>query len=239
MFINTKYRSEEPEIMDDFAMEGEVLREALDKIAKINQLLGGNQLTLQGVQELIVKIPKGTVITIVDVGCGNGDMLRTLANFGLKNNLNFRLIGIDANNFTINHAIKLSEKYLNISYRCEDVFDKPFEELKYDIVLCTLTLHHFKENEVLRLLMIFNANSRIGIVINDLQRSAVAYRLFQALCFVFKLNPMSREDGLVSILRGFKKEDLVLFSKKLKFKNYKIQWKWAFRYQWIIWKIRG
>lgn len=70
MFINTKYRSEEPEIMDDFAMEGEVLREALDKIAKINQLLGGNQLTLQGVQELIVKIPKGTVITIVDVGCG-------------------------------------------------------------------------------------------------------------------------------------------------------------------------
>ena len=162
-----------------------------------------------------------------------------MSNFGLKNNLNFRLIGIDANNFTINHAIKLSEKYPNISYRCEDVFDKPLEEVKDDIVLCTLTLHHFKENEVLRLLMIFNANSRIGIVINDLQRSAVAYRLFQALCFVFKLNPMSREDGLVSILRGFKKEDLVRFSKKLKLKNYKIQWKWAFRYQWIIWTIRG
>jgi 2-polyprenyl-3-methyl-5-hydroxy-6-metoxy-1,4-benzoquinol methylase len=238
MFINTKYRSDEPEIMDDFAMEGEILREALDKIAKINQLLGGNQLTLQGVQELIEKIPKGTVITIVDVGCGNGDMLRNLANFGLKNDLNFKLIGIDANNFTINHAIKLSEKYPNISYRCEDVFDKPFEELKYDIVLCTLTLHHFKEDEILRLLVVFNANSRIGIVINDLQRSAVAYRLFQALCFVFKLNAMSREDGLVSILRGFKKEDLVRFSNKLKLNNYKIQWKWAFRYQWIIWKIR-
>jgi 2-polyprenyl-3-methyl-5-hydroxy-6-metoxy-1,4-benzoquinol methylase len=239
MPINTKYRSNEPEIMDDFALEGEVLREALDKIAKINQLLGGNKLTLQGVQELIVKIPKDTEISIVDVGCGNGDMLRTLADYGLKNNLNFRLFGIDANNFTINHAQKLSENYPNITYRCEDIFDKAFAEIKYDIVLCTLTLHHFKEDEILSLLTIFNANSRVGIVINDLERSALAYRLFQGLCFVFRLNAMSREDGLVSILRGFKKEELVRFSEKLKLNKYKIQWKWAFRYQWIVEKVRS
>ena len=234
MFLNTKNRTDEPEIMDDFAMEGEVLRDALDKIAKINQLLGGNQLTLRGVLELIQKIPKTTEIIIVDVGCGNGDMLRTLAHFGSKNEINFRLIGIDANNFTINHARKLSEDYPNISYECEDVFGKAFTKLKYDIVLCTLTLHHFKEDEILQLMTVFNTNSRIGIVINDLQRSALAYRLFQVLCFVFGLNSMSREDGLVSILRGFKKEELVHFSEKLKLIDYKIEWKWAFRYQWII-----
>jgi 2-polyprenyl-3-methyl-5-hydroxy-6-metoxy-1,4-benzoquinol methylase len=237
MFINTKYRSEEPEIMDDFAMEGEILREALDKIAKINQLLGGNQLTLQGVQELIVKIPKATEITIVDVGCGNGDMLRALADYSLKYDYNFKLIGIDANNFTINHAQKLSDDYSNISYRCEDVFGENFTKLKYDIMLCTLTLHHFKDDKIIQLMTVFNANSRVGIVINDLHRSALAYRLFQVLCFVFRLNAMSREDGLVSILRGFKKEELIRFSKKLKLNNYKIQWKWAFRYQWIISKL--
>jgi hypothetical protein len=48
---------------------------------------------------------------------------------------------------------------------------------------------------------------------------------------------MSREDGLVSILRGFKKNELEEFSKKLSLKNYTIRWKWAFRYQWIITKI--
>lgn len=237
MLINTKYRTDEPETMDDFNMEGEILREALDKIAKINQLLGGNQLTLRGVQELIKNISKTTTIRIVDVGCGNGDMLRTLADYGLKNNLNFQLIGIDANNFTVKHAQQLSQNYRNISYQCEDIFDKSFEELKYDIVLCTLTLHHFKDNEIIHLLNVFNANSNIGIVINDLQRSAIAYRLFQALCLVFRLNVMSREDGLISILRGFKKVELVNFSKKINFSNYKIQWKWAFRYQWIISKI--
>lgn len=237
MFLNTKFRTDTIETMDDFTMEGEILRDALDKIAKINQLLGGNQLTLQGVQDLISSISKSKEIVIVDVGCGNGDMLRTLADFGLKNKLKFQLIGIDANRFTISHAQQLSEKYPNISYRCEDIFSKSFNELKYDIVLCTLTLHHFKDNEIIDLLNVFYTNSNIGIVINDLHRNAIAYRLFQALCFVFRLNEMSREDGLTSILRGFKKEELIQFSKKLSFKNYKIHWKWAFRYQWIISKI--
>ena len=236
MFINTNKRSNKTEIMDDFALEGEVLRDALDKIASINQLLGGNLLTLHSVQKLVHSLPRQQEITIVDVGCGNGDMLRVLADYGLKNNYNFKLIGIDANNFTINHAQKLSEKYKNISFQCEDVFGKPFEEIKYDIILCTLTLHHFKNKEIIQLMSRFYANSKVGIVINDLHRSALAYRLFQGLCFVFKLNSMSREDGLTSILRGFKKEDLVEISKKLKFNNYTIQWKWAFRYQWIILK---
>ena len=236
MFINTNKRSNKTEIMDDFALEGEVLRDALDKIASINQLLGGNLLTLHSVQKLVHSLPRQQEITIVDVGCGNGDMLRVLADYGLKNNYNFKLIGIDANNFTINHAQKLSEKYKNISFQCEDVFGKPFEEIKYDIILCTLTLHHFKNKEIIQLMSVFYANSKVGIVINDLHRSALAYRLFQVLCFVFQLNSMSREDGLTSILRGFKKEDLVEISKKLKFNNYTIQWKWAFRYQWIILK---
>lgn len=234
MFISTKFRTDKPEIMDDFAMEGEILRDALVKIAIINKLLGGNKLTLQGIAILLSKKDKNQQITIVDVGCGNGDMLRNLADFGIKNNLDLQLIGIDANNFTVNVARELSIHYANIRYRCEDVFDESFAQLKCDIVLCTLTLHHFKDNEIMQIASVFNTNASIGIVVNDLQRSIISYRLFQLLCFVFRLNDMSREDGLTSILRGFKKEELVQFSEKLNLKKYTIQWKWAFRYQWII-----
>jgi 2-polyprenyl-3-methyl-5-hydroxy-6-metoxy-1,4-benzoquinol methylase len=237
MFLNTKYRTDEPEIMDDFALEGEVLRDALDKIAKINQLLGGNKLTLLGVKKLINNSSKIKEITIVDIGCGNGDMLRALAKYGIKNNIKFNLIGIDANNFTIAHAKNLSLQYDNIKYRCEDIFEQPFKELKYDIAICTLTLHHFKDQEIIAIMSSFYKNASLGIVINDLHRCSLAYRLFQSLCFVFQLNDMSRKDGLISILRGFKKEELIAFSKKLNLKNYTIHWKWAFRYQWIISKI--
>ena len=237
MFLNTKLRTDKDEEMDDFSMKGEILRDALDKIAKINQLLGGNILTLCGVQKLIRNISNKEIITILDVGCGNGDMLRKLAHYGYKNNLNFQLIGIDANNFTINHAKQLSENYPNISFLNHDIFEESFRELKYDIVLCTLTLHHFKDNQIINLLNVFYTNSKIGIVINDLHRNAIAYRLFQVICFVFNLNKMSRDDGLISILRGFKKKELVNYSNELKFNNYNIQWKWAFRYEWIISKI--
>lgn len=234
MFINTTYRTNQSEIMDDFEIKGEILQDALDKIAKINQLLGGNQLTLEGVKRLLEKYPQQKKITIVDVGCGNGDMLRILADYADENNLVFELIGIDANRFTVNYAQKLSTHYPNIFYRCEDIFDTSFEKLSYDILLCTLTLHHFKDDAINSLLKVFKANAKMGIVINDLQRSSLSYRLFQLLCLVFRLNKMSREDGLVSILRGFKKEELEDFSRKLQLKNYTIEWKWAFRYQWII-----
>lgn len=234
MIISTKYRTQETEIMDDFSLHGEELKVALDQIAQINQLLGGNNLTLHGIKRLLKKCNTSQNITIADIGCGNGDMLRMLADFGKKNKLNFRLVGIDANAFTINYAKTLSSEYSNIEFLCEDIFSADFKALKYDIVLCTLTLHHFTNEQILNIITTFNNNAEIGIIINDLHRSKLAYRLFQLICFIFNLNKMSREDGLVSILRGFKKNELEEFSKKLNFKNYTISWKWAFRYQWII-----
>lgn len=237
MSINTKYRTEETEIMDDFSLQGRELRAALDQIARINQLLGGNNLTLNGIKKIIKRGNASKQIVIADVGCGNGDMLRMLANYGLKNNLNFKLIGIDANAFTVNYAKTLSNEYSNMEYLCLDIFSEDFSTLQYDVVLCTLTLHHFTNEQILNIIAIFNNNARIGIVINDLQRSKLAYKLFELICKLFNLNKMSREDGLVSILRGFKKKELGEFSKKLNLKNYTINWKWAFRYQWIIVKI--
>lgn len=237
MALNTQYRTEEPEIMDDFSLEGEELIHALDKIAAINRLLGGNKLTLHGIKKLLKKVDISKTITIADIGCGNGDMLRMLAEYGEKEGINFQLIGIDANAFTINYAKELSKNFKNIDYLCLDIFSEEFRHLKYDIALCTLTLHHFSNEEIENMLDSVNQNAAVGIVVNDLHRSKVAYRLFEGVCFVFNLNKMSKNDGLVSILRGFKKNELVHFSKKLKLNNYSINWKWAFRYQWIISKI--
>ena len=232
MPIDTSKRSDAPEMMDDFAMEGEILRDALDKLASINKLLGGNSVTIDGVKKLLAGTDKNQRIRIVDIGCGNGDMLRILADFAKQKQLNFELIGVDANQFTINHAKQLSVNYQNISYQCEDIFKDEIADC--DIILCTLTLHHFKDQEIIDLLNRFKKAASLGMVINDLQRSALAYYLFIGLCFVFGLNHMSKEDGLVSILRGFKKADLQLYSKQSQLKNCSIKWKWAFRYQWII-----
>ncbi|RZJ57937.1 MAG: methyltransferase domain-containing protein, partial [Flavobacterium sp.] len=159
MVISTKSRTKEPETMDDFSLEGEELRSALDKIAGINRLLGGNKLTLNGVKELIEGVDKSREITIVDIGCGNGDMLRMLAEYAVTANLKLNLIGIDANQFTIDYAKKLSADFNNISYTCIDIFTPEFETMRYDIALCTLTLHHFSDEEILQIMATFNRNA--------------------------------------------------------------------------------
>jgi len=234
MLINTRNRSNEAEIMDDFEMEGYELEKNLDEIAKINSILGGNGVTLRGILHLIKNKARGTPITILDLGCGNGDMLRTLSDFGQQNQWKFNLIGVDANPYTIYYAQYLSKMYPEIHYECLNIFSKDFSDLNYDIALCTLTLHHFNDEEIIDLMSTLTKKSKIGIVINDLHRSALAYYLFQLVCFVFGLSKMSTLDGSTSILKGFKKQELINFSKKLTFKNYQIRWKWAFRYQWII-----
>ncbi|MFN3756778.1 MAG: methyltransferase domain-containing protein [Flavobacterium sp.] len=235
MRVNTTHRTKADEIMDDFQLQGPELLDALDKIAFINKVLGGNQLTVQGLQKLLATSTLDKV-TIVDVGCGNGDMLRVLADGVIKKGVILELIGIDANLHTIAYAEELSDKYPNIRFRCEDIFSESFSEMNYDILLCTLTLHHFKNEDIDYLLSLFCKQAQVGVVINDLHRSAISYRLFKLFSKAFKLNAMSREDGLTSILRGFTKKELVDFSKKIKVSKQTIQWKWAFRYQWIIWK---
>jgi len=233
MTINTKQRSTAPEIMDDFSMEGEILTDALDKIAAINKLLGGNQVTLEGINFLMDKDKLANKLKIVDVGCGNGAMLRMLADYALKKGLSFELIGIDANRATIAHAESLSTPYPNIRYQCSDIFNDG-QIAACDIMLFTLTLHHFTDQQIVSLFNKLKGLVRLGIVVNDLHRSALAYRLFTALSYLFKLNDMSREDGLVSILRGFKRNDLLAYEKQLTINSAHIKWRWAFRYLWII-----
>jgi 2-polyprenyl-3-methyl-5-hydroxy-6-metoxy-1,4-benzoquinol methylase len=234
MFVDTSQRTLTPEIMDDFRMEGETLRTTLDQIALVNQLLGGNNITLEGVSMLMENVPPGKEVTIADIGCGNGDMLRTLAKTARKNGWRVKLIGIDANGYTANYAAVLSAQYPEITYYCIDILDDRFREMQYDIVLCTLTLHHFEDRQITKLMSVFRRNAAIGIVINDLHRSALAYRLFQVFSRIAGMGKMAKEDGLVSILRGFKRKEIEELSRKLNFNQYTLRWKWAFRYQWII-----
>lgn len=234
MMLDTSQRVLAPEIMDDFTMEGQRLQRALDKIAQINRLLGGNRITVKGVEQLMKKLPPGKEVVIADIGCGNGDMLRTLAAYGKKKKWNIRLLGIDANNFTTLHAAQLSAAWPEISYRCLDVTHGSFAAMRCDIVLCTLTLHHFTDEEIFMLMQNFRNSAAVGIVVNDLHRSRIAYRLFQLLCHVCRLEEMTRADGLTSILRGFKKAELKQLSQRLNIRHYSLRWQWAFRYQWII-----
>ena len=230
--IDTTVRSDEREIMDDFTLAGKALRVNLDILASINKWLGGNQVSLDGIKKLIKDFPKDNELVIVDLGCGNGDMLRRVSILGEKLGYKFKLIGIDANQDSIQYATLLSLGVKNITYRQMNIFSDEFKELEYDIALSTLFLHHLNDKEILEKVNLLSGQARIGIVVNDLHRNKLAYFLFNIISF-FINNKIIRNDGLVSILRGFKKRELEQFANQLQIKS-DINWKWAFRYQWIM-----
>ena len=232
MFVNTTYRSNASEIMDDFSMKGDLLRDTLNKLGRINKWLGGNRVTLDGIRQLLKNHPKDKTYTIIDLGCGHGDMLRLIANYGRKNNYKFKLTGIDANPHAIDYAKELSSDYKELTFNNLDIFSDVFNNMEYDIVISTLFLHHFNEEEIYSLLKTLSSKARVGIVINDLHRSALAYSLFKLLGLVIS-NHMIVQDGLTSILRAFKRKELEQIAKVLNLRS-KIRWKWAFRFQWLI-----
>ena len=230
--VDTSHRSSEMEIMDDFTIEGALFRDTLDKLEIINRFLGGNSVTINGLKNLLKNQSKYKTITIVDLGCGNGDILRDVAKFGRKNNYSFNLIGIDANLAAIEYAKELSKEYSELSFKTIDILSKDFKKQSYDVVLCTLFLHHFKNEELISFLKTTTNKATIGVVVNDLHRHKLAYYLFKIIGSFIK-NKMVRQDGLTSVLRAFKRKDLENIAKEIKV-HFSIQWKWAFRYLWIL-----
>ena len=231
-FISTKQRTDKEELMDDFSIGGDLLRDTLDKLENINRWLGGNKVTVNGLKSILENHPKEQEIIIVDIGCGHGDILRDVAKFGRKNKYNFKLIGIDANPTAIDYANALSIDLPELSFENQDIFSDEFKNRKLDVVLATLFLHHFKEPELVSFLNSTLKQTKIGIVVNDLQRHKLAYYLF-ILLSIFISNKMIIEDGLTSVLRGFKRKDLLEMSEKINIAP-AISWKWAFRYLWIL-----
>jgi 2-polyprenyl-3-methyl-5-hydroxy-6-metoxy-1,4-benzoquinol methylase len=231
-FISTKERTNKVELMDDFSIGGDLLKDTLDKLENINRWLGGNLMTVNSLKKVLKNHPKEQALSIVDIGCGHGDILRDVAKFGRKNGYKMTLLGVDANPTAIAYANELSIAYPEVHFKTEDIFSEAFKKREFDVVLATLFLHHFKEESLVSFLENTLKQTKIGVVVNDLHRHTLAYYLFMLLS-VFIKNKMIIEDGLTSVLRGFKRKDLMQLSERLQVKP-QISWKWAFRFQWIL-----
>ncbi len=230
---SSKYRTSRMEIMDDFNLQGVEMQELLTDLKRVNKMLGGNAITLKGINELLTGQYTNNTLTIIDIGCGDGEMLRQCAQWAHKKGVNVNLIGIDANAHILKEAEKRSEEIKNTTFKVVNVFAEKEILPEFDIALCTLFLHHFKEPQIEDLLNRLTGKAKVGVVVNDLHRSFWAFWLFRLYGLLFLKSRIARHDGLVSVARGFKRKELMRISEKIK-GVHQLKWKWAFRYQWII-----
>jgi len=231
--ISFKHRNQEKEMMDDFDCQGQVVEKTLGELKTINRLLGGNRVTIKGLKKL-VKPTGPNHLRIGDLGCGGGDMLKLIAAWAEKKGINVELIGFDANPHILEYARKNCREFPQISFSQEDVLADSFKDQKLDILICTLFLHHFEDNEVVRFIKNIKDQVRIGIVINDLHRHWFAYYAILFLTFLFSRSKMVKHDGPLSVLKAFARIDLERILKESGIASFKLYWRWAFRWELVI-----
>ncbi len=234
MPIHFKHRSIGIEIMDDLDCKGEVVDQTLRELDFINHWLGGNAVTLNALRYFWKNIPKSQKLSIADLGCGSGEMLRLIAKLTSKDGRQVDLTGMDANPNITSYAQKHSIGFENIRIESINIFSDEFRKQKFDIVLATLFLHHFTEGELIGIFSSLKNQTRHGIIINDIHRHPLAYYSIKFLTQLFSKSAMVKFDAPLSVLRAFKKDELENILQKAGIKKYQLRWKWAFRWQLLI-----
>lgn len=226
-------RSNQIEIMDDLDCKGDVVNQTLKEIEVINRWLGGNKVTIAGIKHLINK-KELKEISIIDLGCGGGDILKEIADWGRLNKIKLNLTGIDANPNIIDFAKSNTSGYSEIECVVQNIFSEDFTRRKSDIIIATLFTHHLNNEELAALMKNLRKQSRIGVVINDLHRHWLAYYSIKMLTSIFSKSAMVKYDAPLSVLRAFSRTDLLTIMGKASIDDFKLNWKWAFRWQLII-----
>lgn len=149
--------------------------------------------------------------SLLDVGCGHGDMLRRIGRWAHRQGLAARLEGIDRNPWSTRAAQAATPAESGIRYRTGDVFaftpDAPF-----DFIVSAQFAHHLDDVEIVAFMRWMEAHARRGWLINDLHRHWFAYYGFGLLAGVARWHRFVRHDGPVSIARGFRPADLPRFA---------------------------
>jgi len=191
--VDLRARATEPEQLDEGVPEAEALRSLAD-LRLVNRWLGNPGRVLRAVRACL---PPGG--RLLDVGCGSGDVPAFLL-ARLPGPL--LAVGVDVKTLHLRAAPRVVRRVV------ADVRRLPFPDGSFDVVTASLFLHHFDEEDLPEILAGLHRLARRALVVNDLHRARVPY-LFGRVAFPLLFRSrVSVEDGLLSIRRGFRPDEL-------------------------------
>jgi 2-polyprenyl-3-methyl-5-hydroxy-6-metoxy-1,4-benzoquinol methylase len=189
----------EPELMDRPQLVSSELEKDLRNIRQLNRFFGSHRLVLHFLRRWI---KPGDHVRIVDLATGSGDIPRLIIDYAQKIGAKVEIDALDRQSATLEIARKLSGNYPEISYIDANILEwKPAGP--YDIVLCSLALHHFSDEDAVRLLRRCRELSQKFVLVSDLRRGLLATIGVYLLTALIFREPMTRYDGRVSAARAF------------------------------------
>ncbi len=194
MRMDFSRRATEPELLDQGVSEAEALR-SLSDIRLVNRWFGGRRSLRQAV---------GPYLSgggcLLDVGCGSADLPAFILG---SHPPGVTAVGIDLKPLHVRQAPAGVLRVVG------DVRALPFAPRSFDVVTASLFLHHFDAPEVADVLRALFCLARRALVINDLHRARVPFLFAQAVFPWIFQSAVSVNDGLVSIRRAFRPDELL------------------------------
>ena len=221
-------RSYESELLDAPDIPKQLLFQNLRELDVVNRTLGGHAITLAGIKKLVTD--KTKIYHIIDVGCGGGDAMKSIANWARSNKYRVKLTGVDMNADAIEYMNNFCKGYSEITGIVSDYRSFLKAGNAVDIIHCSLFCHHLKDEELIELFSYMNKYATVGFVVNDLHRNWFAYYSIKILTRLLNGSALVKNDAPLSVLRGFKKTELQNLLDKSGVKNYYVIWKLAFIY---------
>ena len=203
-----RFNPQIPELMDDPHPDPTMLRDDLRNLRIINKYFGGLRVIQKYASKLMLQINKSQPIHILDLATGSADHPVALAKFARSLGRSVRITAVERNPFTLAVAKERSAQFNEITFVQGDILAMAWSPKSYDIVLCSLAIHHFSREDAIRILRMMQETARVGFVVNDLDRSWPAAWIAWLYTHLTTRNPMTLNDSYVSVLRAFTLEEL-------------------------------
>ena len=165
-------------------------------VERANALFGGRRAALEELK--IVLSPMSGRVSLLDVGTGRGDIPRAAVAMARSFGITLETIGLDVSE----PLLRLSSGSSTVPVRA-NALHLPFRDSSVDIVLASQVLHHFTSENAGTFIRELNRVARTAVVLSDLRRSRLAAAGLWLGSFPLGFHPVSRHDGVVSVMRGF------------------------------------
>ena len=187
------------ELMDDPSLPAADYAAVVADLAQVNTVTMARRPTLAFLKRAI---GNAKTFRLLDVGYGEGDMLRAIAEWAEKRDIEVQLVGIDLNPSSESAAQAATPAAMPIEYRTGDYADLADEP--FDFIISSLVAHHMSEAQLVAFLAFMDAHARKGWFVNDLHRHGFAYLGFPLLARLMNWHKIVRHDGQLSIARSYR-----------------------------------
>ena len=170
-----------------------------------------------------------TSFSILDIGAGSGELLRVAATWARQTNRRLRAVGLELNERMAESILEESGRFDEIGSVRGDALKLPFADAEFDYVMCSLFTHHLLDEQVVDVLREMSRVAKRRIFVIDLHRHPVAYLLYTTLGKIVLHNRLLRHDGALSILRSFKRGELLELAQRADLRDISVERHFPYR----------